>query len=59
MPSSPAVWDEDTNSPTHGAAITDQALAAAAPTKAEFDSLAGKFNALLAAVRSAGLIALD
>lgn len=43
-----------------GAAITDAAVAAAAPTKAEFDALVGKFNALLARVRAGtghGLIA--
>lgn len=55
----PKVFDEDTSAPTHGAAITDQAVAVTAPTKAEFDSLAGKFNSLLAAVRSAGIIAQD
>lgn len=39
-----------------GAAITDASNAAAAPTKAEFDALVGKFNTLLARVRAHGLI---
>ncbi len=55
----PKFFDEDTAAPTHGAAITDASVAVAAPTKAEFDALVGKFNALLAAARSAGLIAQD
>jgi hypothetical protein len=55
----PKFFDEDTFAPVHGNAIADQAMAAAAPTKAEFDSLATKFNTLLAACRSAGLIAQD
>lgn len=55
----PKFFDEDTSAPVHGAAITNQAMAAAAPTKAEFDSLATKFNSLLAACRSAGLIEQD
>lgn len=58
MPS-PKFHDEDTHAPVHGQAIADQANAVAAPTKAEFDSLAGKFNAALAALRSAGIIAQD
>lgn len=52
-------WDEDKNAWAGGPAITDAAVAAAAPTKAEFDALVGKFNALLAGLRDAGLIALD
>ncbi|WP_157063313.1 hypothetical protein [Luteipulveratus mongoliensis] len=55
----PKFWDEDTSAPVHGPAIADVAPAAAAPTKAEFDALATKFNAALATLRSAGLIAQD
>lgn len=35
-----------------GAAITDAAVAAAAPTKAEFDALVAKFNLVLATMRA-------
>jgi hypothetical protein len=59
MAPDPKVWDEDTSSPTHGAAIADASQAAAAPTKAEFDALVAKFNSALAALRSAGIIAQD
>lgn len=55
----PRTWDEDTSSPTHGDGIANAAVAAAAPTKAEFDALVGKFNLALAALRSAGIIAQD
>jgi hypothetical protein len=42
----------------HAAAITDEVVAAGAnPTKAEYDSLVGKFNALLVAARAKGIIA--
>jgi hypothetical protein len=52
-------WDEDKAAWSNGPAITDAVQAAAAPTKAEFDALVAKFNALLAVARDAGLIALD
>lgn len=39
-----------------GAAITPASPSAAAPTKAEFDALVAKFNALLVVSRDAGLI---
>lgn len=55
----PLVFDEDKSSWAQGPAITDAANAAAAPTKAEFDALVAKFNALLAVCRDAGLIAAD
>lgn len=55
----PEVYDEDRFQMTTGAAITDQATAAAAPTQAEFNSLVGKFNALLVVCRERGLIAQD
>ncbi len=55
----PLTWDEDKGAWANGPAIVDAATAAAAPTKAEFDALVGKFNALLAVARDAGLIALD
>jgi hypothetical protein len=56
----PITWDEDKNSWAGGPAIANQANAAAdPPTKAEFDALASKFNALLAVARDAGLIATD
>lgn len=43
---------------THGPSIEDESPAAGtAPTKAEYDSLVGKFNALLKVCRSANLIA--
>jgi hypothetical protein len=41
---------------TNGPAISDAVNAVAAPTKAEYDALVAKFNALLAAARDAGLI---
>ncbi len=40
-----------------GAAVPDAAMAAAAPTKAEFDALAGTVNTLLSRLRAHGLIA--
>jgi hypothetical protein len=41
----------------HGPAVSDAAQAAgAAPTKAEYDALVAKFNALLAACRSANIV---
>ena len=43
------------NSGTAPAAITPATVAAASPTKAEFDALVGKFNALLAACQGAGV----
>lgn len=55
----PLNWDEDKSAYAVGPAIADQANAAAAPTKAEFDALVAKFNALLAVARDAGLIQLD
>lgn len=55
----PLEWDEDKHAWAGGAAIADVPMAAAAPTKAEFDTLATRFNALLAVCRDAGLIALD
>lgn len=46
------------NSGTQASAITDATAAAGAnPTKAEYDALVTKFNALLAAVRGVGIIA--
>lgn len=55
----PLTWDEDKAAWAGGPAITDAAQAAAAPTKAEFDALVAKFNALLLICRDAGLVALD
>ena len=55
----PLVWDEDKSAYAGGPAITDAVVAVAAPTKAEFDALVAKFNALLAVARDAGLVALD
>jgi len=56
----PLTWDEDKASWANGPAITNAATAAAdPPTKAEFDSLVGKFNALLAIARDAGLVSTD
>jgi hypothetical protein len=53
-------WDEDKQSWAGGPAITPATPAAAdPPTKAEFDALVAKLNALLATCRDAGLIALD
>ena len=37
------------------APITDQPVAAAAPTKAEFDAFAARFNALLAMIAANGV----
>lgn len=55
----PLTWDEDKFGWAGGAAITNASYSAAAPTKAEFDALVDKFNALLAICRDAGLVALD
>lgn len=53
-------WDEDKSAWAGGPAIADAAQAAASPpTKAEFDALVAKFNALLQTARDAGLIAAD
>lgn len=59
MAGQPTVFDEDSSMMVHGAAITDAVNAVAAPTKAEFDAVVAKFNSLLAAARSAGVIAAD
>ena len=53
-------WDEDKNAWAGGPAVTDQPNAAGtAPTKAEFDAFAARFNALLAGLRDTGIIAND
>jgi hypothetical protein len=52
MAPQPNQWDEDTNAPTHGPAIAN---AGATYTAAE----QGIINAILAALRSAGIIAQD
>lgn len=52
---SPKVWDEDAHAFVHGAAVAD------VPTgiSAAADANAGAINAILAALRSAGIIAAD
>ena len=53
-------WDEDKLAWANGPAIADAAQAAASPpTKAEFDALVAKFNALLQIARDAGLVSTD
>lgn len=53
-------WDEDKNAWAGGPAITDAGVAAGTtPTKAEFDAVVSKLNALLAVARDTGLIAQD
>lgn len=53
-------WDEDKAAWAGGPAIVNAAQAAIdPPSKAEFDALVAKFNALLAIARDAGLVALD
>lgn len=52
-------WDEDKNAWAGGPAIANAVAAVAAPTQAEFNALVTQFNALLAVLRDAGLIALD
>jgi hypothetical protein len=52
-------FDEDKLSMANGPAITDSSNSVAARTKAEFDALVAKFNALLSICRDAGLVALD
>ncbi len=55
----PKQFDEDTGAPTHGLAITDAANVGATYSQAEVNAIVSKFNALLAACRSAGIIAQD
>jgi len=52
-------WDEDKSAYAGGPAVADAVPAVAAPTKAEFDALVAKFNAVLAGLRDAGVIAGD
>ncbi|MCP3817828.1 hypothetical protein NLX86_06660 [Streptomyces sp. A3M-1-3] len=55
----PKVFDEDTNAWTHGAAIADPASPGAAYAQAEAVAVRNAVVAILAAMRSAGLIAQD
>ena len=50
------VWDKNKFAYANGPAITTVSQAAAAPTKAEYDTLVAAFNALLQACRDAGII---
>lgn len=48
--------DLSDNTWSPNAAISDAVVAVAAPTKAEFDAVVGKVNAVLAALREADII---
>ncbi|WP_446224971.1 hypothetical protein ACTWPB_07595 [Nocardia sp. IBHARD005] len=50
----PKFWDEDTSAPTHGPAIADPTGGATVDAPART-----AINAILAALRSAGIIAQD
>jgi len=53
-------WDEDKSAWANGPAIADVPAAAAdPPTKAEYDLLRARFNALLQIARDAGLVSTD
>lgn len=55
----PKVFDEDTLSYTHHTAITDPATPSAGYVQAEATAVQAAVVAILATLRSAGLIALD
>lgn len=55
----PSVFDEDSMSWTHGAAISDPASPGASYVQAEVVALRTAIVGILAALRSAGIIAAD
>ncbi len=55
----PKVFDEDTNALVHGAAVADPASPGAAYVQAEAVAVRNAVAAILAALRSAGIIAQD
>lgn len=59
MPDQPTVFDEDTGAYTHGAAIANPASPSAAYTQAEAVAVRDAVVAILAALRSRGIIAKD
>jgi len=55
----PKFWDEDTSSPTHGPGVADPASPGAAYAQAEAVAVRNAVVSILAALRSAGVIAQD
>lgn len=55
----PAVWDEDTSTMTHAAFVADPASPGATYVQAEVVALRTAIVAILACLRSAGLMAKD
>lgn len=59
MPDEPSVFDEDTGAYVHGAAITNPASPGGTYTQAEAVAVRDAVIAILAALRSRGIIAKD
>lgn len=59
MPDQPTVFDEDSGAYVHGAAIADPATPSATYTVAEATAVRNAVVAILAALRSRGIIAKD
>lgn len=59
MPDQPKIFDEDTGAYVHGAAIADPATPSATYVSAEVTALRNAVVAILAALRSRGIIAKD
>lgn len=55
----PAVWDEDSHSFVHGAAIADPAAPGASYVQAEADAVRDAVVSIIAALESAGILASD
>lgn len=59
MPDTPTVFDEDAGHYVHGAAVADPASPSAAYAQAEAVAVRNAVVAILAALRSRGIIAKD
>ena len=55
----PKSWDEDTSSPTHGPAPTAPTNAGATYVQAQAQSVVDALNVVIAALKSAGILAQD
>lgn len=55
----PKFWDEDTSSPVHGPAPTAPTAAGAAYAQAQAQSVVAALNVVIAALKSAGILAQD
>lgn len=59
MAGEPSVFDEDAHAFVHGAAVADPAAPGATYVQAEADAVRDAVVSILAALRSAGIIAED